>query len=577
MADQKTSPDITNVTTTNSPLRESPSGASTTESPSNPPLDPLNILEIEDPTPRSKRRTTGILVALFLVLFTTALDQTITATSIPVITSSLHSAAGYTWIGSAYLLANAFSGPIWARLSDIFGRKPALLSSVSLFGIASILAATSSSMRMLIAARALQGVASGGIGGLVYITISDLFSMRRRALVFGSLGGVWAVAGCTGPVLGGALTGLGTSGMAEGWRWCFWINVPICTLALILISFLLDVHNPRTDIRKGLAALDWPGTLSIISVTLLLLLGLEFGGTVFPWNSAQVLSLLILGSIMVLFFIFSEKRLARYPLIPMTLFTQRATLAAFTVAFAHGMVSFGVEYYLPLYFQSVRQASPLRSGILVLPMMVTEASTDILAGVYLHRVGRYREITWVGVVLMTLGTGLYILVTRTTAVGPIIAIQITSGIGVALLFQTPVLAIQNTVAQGETAAATATVGFMRNLATSFSIVVGGVVFRHGMDGQQGFLAGMGIPEDVLGLLTGENAAANVGVVKGLEDPVQRAAVQDAFSGSLRNMFIFYTAVAAVGLVGGGFITQREMSREHVETKTGVDMLKEREG
>lgn len=431
-------------------------------------------------------------------------------------------------------------------------------------------------MRMLIAARALQGVASGGIGGLVYITISDLFSMRRRALVFGSLGGVWAVAGCSGPVLGGALTGVGGDGMAEGWRWCFWINVPICILALTLIFFLLDIYNPRTDLRQGLAALDWPGTLSIITVTLLLLLGLEFGGTVFPWGSAQVLSLLIIGSIMILFFIFSEKRLARFPLIPMALFTQRSTITAFLVAFAHGMVSFGVEYYLPLYFQSVRQVSPLKSGILVLPMMITEASTDILSGIYLHRVGRYREITWVGVILMTLGTGLYILLNRTTAVGYIIAIQITSGIGVALLFQTPVLAIQNSVVQAETAAATATVGFLRNLATSFSIVLGGVVFRHGMDGQQGFLAGMGIEEDVLGVLTGENAAANVGVVKGLRDPVQRVAVQDAFAASLRSMFIFYTAVAGVGLVAGVFLTQREMSREHVETKTGVDMLKERE-
>ncbi|KAL4862979.1 hypothetical protein BDV12DRAFT_178028 [Aspergillus spectabilis] len=542
------------------------------------PTSPLDITQAEDQesTRRSKRRTAAILVALYLVLFTTALDQTILSTSLPTITASLHSATGYTWIGAAYLLSTAATGPIWARLSDIFGRKPALLTAVSLFGIASILAATSVNMRMLIAARALQGVGGGGVGQMVYITISDLFSIRRRALVFGGLGGVWAVAGSSGPVLGGLLAGAGGLGEGERWRWCFWVNVPICALAFLLLFGWLDVFNPRTPMHEGVKAIDWAGTVSIVAVTVLLLLGMEFGGTVFPWDSVTVICLIVFGVVMVAVFLFSERKIAKYPLVPLGLFKSWNVSVAFVLGFAHGMVSFGIEYYLPLWFQAVRGASPLRSGVLILPMMVTEALTDIISGVLLHRIGRYREITWVGVVLMTLGTGLLIHLDRATSYGTIVAFEIVGGIGTALLFQTPVLAIQNSVKKADTASAIATSGFLRNLATSFSIVLGGVVFRDGMESQQGALAAAGVDGEVLRRIAGDMAAANVDIVKKIGERVVREAVQDAFAWSLRNMFIFYTAICGVAVVAGAFINQREMSKEHTETKTGIEEMAKRE-
>ncbi|KAL5342216.1 major facilitator superfamily domain-containing protein [Aspergillus crustosus] len=533
-------------------------------------------VEAEDSTPRSKRRTTAILVSLYLVLFVTALDQTILSTALPSITASLHSATGYTWIGAAYLLSTASSGPIWARLSDIFGRKPALLTAVSVFGIASILAATSVSMRMLIAARALQGVGGGGIAQMVYITISDLFSIRRRALIFGGLGGVWAVAGSSGPVLGGALSGARGLGSGEGWRWCFWVNVPVCALAFVMLLGWLNIHNPRTPIREGVMAIDWAGTVSIVSVTVLLLLGMEFGGTVFPWDSATVICLIVFGVVMVAAFLVCEKKVAKYPLVPLGLFGNSDVSIAFVLSFTHGMVAFGVEYYLPLWFQAVKGASPLRSGALILPMMVTEALTDILSGVLLHRIGRYREITWVGVVLMALGTGLLISLDRTTSYGKIVAFEILGGIGTAMLFQIPMLAIQNSIRKADTASATATAGFMRNLATSFSIVLGGVVFRDGMESQQASLAAAGVDGEILRKVAGDMAAANVEIVTQIEDKVTREAVQDAFAWSLRNMFIFYTAVCGVIVLAGAFLKQKEMSKEHTETKTGIAEMAKRE-
>ncbi|KAI6917694.1 putative MFS transporter, partial [Hortaea werneckii] len=321
------------------------------------PMAPLDL--VEEQRPRAKLRIWAILIALYLALFVAALDQTIIATSIPTISAQLHSAAGYFWIGGAYLLANAAAAPIWAKCSDIWGRKPALLGAVALFAIASIIAATSVSMTMLIAARALQGTAGGGLLQLVTITISDLFSMRRRTLYLGLLEVMWAVAGGAGPLIGGAFTQL------VSWRWCFWINLPVSGVTFLLLFLFLDVHNPRTRLREGLAAIDWLGTLSVLAVTLMLLLGLDFGGTVFPWSSAKVICLIVFGTLMIGCFIFSEKRLAKYPLMPLDMFKDMSNVALFLVGFSQGMVFIAAEYYLPLYLQSVKQASPLRSGVLI--------------------------------------------------------------------------------------------------------------------------------------------------------------------------------------------------------------------
>ena len=423
---------------------------------------------------------------------------------------------------------------------------------------------------MLIAARALQGTAAGGLMGLVVITISDLFSLRDRALYLGFLGVVWAVAGSVGPLIGGAFTQL------VSWRWCFWINLPVCGGAFVLLLLLLDVHNPRTRFGEGVKAVDWFGTLSILGVTLLLLLGLDFGGAIFPWNSPKVICLLVFGTLMIGFFLYSEKRLAKYPLIPLSVFKNWSNNVVFLVAFAHSMVAIGTEYYLPLYFQSVKQASPLRSGILILPMMVTEAATDIIVGILISKTGRYREITWVGATLMTLGTGLYINFGSDTPIAKIIGFEIIGGIGTAFLFQTPMIAIQNTVSQADTASATATLGFARNLATSLSIVLGGVVFQNSMTARHSSLAAAGLGQSVLEALASDQAAAHVEVVQSIHDAAQQEVVKDAFAESLKNMFLMYTCIAGVGMLASVFVKQtRKLSSEHTETKTGIQQLTER--
>lgn len=390
--------------------------------------------------------------------------------------------------------------------------------------------------------------------------------MRHRALYISATALVWVLAGTTGPVIGGALSEYAS------WRWCFWINLPVCALAFIVVVLFLDLHNPRTKFGEGIKAVDWFGTVSVLAVVLLILLGLDFGGVAFAWNSPTVICMVAFGAAMIAFFLFAEKRLARFPLVDLKLFTDRSNNAVIVIAAAHSMATRGAEYYLPLYFQSVKEASPTKSGLLILPMMISASLCDVGTGVLIHRTGRYREITWAGIVLLTLGTGLYANLGVDTTLAEIIGFQIIGGVGLSLLLTTPMLAIQNNVAQADAAVASATLGFIRSIATSMSIVLGGVVFQDSMASKSSSLAATGLSPSYLKAFSGYDAAANVDRIKTIQNPAQHIAVQKAFAWSVRNMFIMYTAVAAIGLFASPFIKQRFMSSEHTETRTGIDNM-----
>lgn len=306
----------------------------------------------------------------------------------------------------------------------------------------------------------------------------------------------------------------------------------------------------------------------------MLLLGLNFGGVFFPWNSATVLCLITFGVVMIGVFIVTEKRWAQYPLIPFAIFRNRGTVAAFMVTFFHGMVFIAVSYYLPLYFQSVKQASPLRSGVLILPNVVPEACMGVVNGVIMLKTGHYREIIWVGLALLTLGTGLYVQFTPDTPIAVIVGMLIIGGVGSGCLFEAPLVAVQAMTSQDDTATATAAFGFTRNLATAMSLVLGGVVFQNGMKKRAGDLVRAGLSNDLVEAFSAGKAAANVDLIGGITDPMQRAAVEDAFAWSLHNMWIMYCVVAGVGFLASLFIQHNHLSTEHTETKTGLKEKRE---
>jgi hypothetical protein len=331
----------------------------------------------------------------------------------------------------------------------------------------------------------------------------------------------------------------------------------------------LDIRHEKTSFIDGVKALDWIGMFTFLACTLLILLGLDFGGVLFEWNSAKIIALLVVGGVMIFAFIYSEKRLAKYPLIPMSLFKQRTNVAAFLVAFFHGFVFIAGEYWMPLFLQSVLEASPLRSGLLLLPFIVTGAILGVLCGVYIHRTGRFREIMWVGTFLLTLGFGLFISFDAHTSLAKVVGFLMIAGAGSGILFEAPMIAIQSQVAQQDVASATATISFIRNIGLSISVIIGGTIFANSMDTRGPFLREAGLPNDILRLLDGEHAGANVMLPSTLDNPAWELAAKQAFAYSTRNMWITYTVFSFLGFIASFFIDASHLGTDHVETVTGL--------
>jgi len=375
--------------------------------------------------------------------------------------------------------------------------------------------------------------------------------------------GIWALAGGIGPVLGGIFASLVT------WRWCFYINLPISGFAAVLIVLFLDIKHEHTSFIDGIRAVDWFGMFTFLGFTLMILLGLDFGGVLFPWDSAKVIALLVVGGVMIFAFIYSEAKVAKYPLIPMTVFRRGTNVAAFLVVFFHGFVFIAGEYYMPLYFQAVLEASPLRSGLLLLPFIVTGAVAGVLCGLIMHKTGHFREIIWVGTLLLTIGFGLFISFDAYTSTGKAVGFVILGGLGSGILFEAPMIAIQSQVEQQDVATATATLSFVRNIGVAISTIIGGTIFQNSMNGQASFLRDAGLPQNLLSQLDGDSAMANVMLPATFENAAWELAAKQAFASAMRNMWITYTVLAFLSFVAGLFIKAAVLGRDHVETVTGL--------
>jgi EmrB/QacA subfamily drug resistance transporter len=513
---------------------------------------------------RTKLETFLIVFALCLALFLAALDITIISTAIPTISAYFNSSEGYVWVGSAYVLGNAAFVPTWGKISDVFGRKPVLLLSIAIFWVGSLLCGVANSMGMLIAARAIQGVGGGGTIALPNICISDLFSVRNRSMYFGILGMVWALASAIGPIMGGVFTS------RVSWRWCFYINLPISGVGMIILFFVLKLHNPRTPIKEGLAAIDWTGSLLIIGGTLMFLMGLEFGGVKFPWDSPTVLCLIIFGFVTIGLFILYEGKVAKYPLTPLRLFLHRNSVVSYGLAFMHGFTFMGGSYWLPLYFQGILRASPLMSGVYLLPFVLSLSFVSALVGIVIKRTGNYKIPISGGLFITVLGFGLFIDLGSTANWAKIIVFQIIAGIGIGPNFQAPLIALQNNIEPRDIGSATSSFAFLRQMGTSVSVVVGGVIFNNEMGRQQGLLLRELGPE-LAGQLSGANAAGNVNRIASLTGEDGDIA-RGAYWRAMRTMFIVYTCFGAMGFIISLFMKQVKLKKDHKEHKTGLKSL-----
>ncbi|KAF2093703.1 MFS general substrate transporter [Rhizodiscina lignyota] len=516
---------------------------------------------------RSALQTFLIMLALWLSVFVAALDTTIISTALTTITNEFRSSAGYIWVPSAFMVAAAAATPTWGKWSDIWGRRPVFLLATAVFFVGSLICALAKNMAMLIAGRAIQGVAAGGLITLTEIVISDLFSMRERAKYYGLIGTVWAFASGLGPVVGGALS------EKVSWRWCFYINLPITGLTFAILLFFLDLQTPRTPLIEGLKAIDWLGSLSSAGGTVMILLGLQFGGVEHPWKSVIVICLVIFGGITFTLFIAIEWKVSRYPIMPVRLFKSISNAASLLACFFHGVVYVTAAYYLALYFQAVLGSSPILAGVWLLPYALALALGSVATGAYIDQTGCYLDTLRVGFFLMTLGTGLFIDLPETRSWAKIIIYQILGGAGGGPGFQAPLLAFQAGVSISDRGTATNVFGFIRYLANAVGVSIGAIIVQNGVENRADTIR-QSLGDAAEKILSGGSATANIPVIRTL--PVaQQGVVHHVFNQALRNVWILLTVLSAASFGLVFFIDHIMLSAEHEIVRTGLDVEEER--
>ncbi|KAJ3340785.1 hypothetical protein HDU93_006273 [Gonapodya sp. JEL0774] len=415
-----------------------------------------------------------------IAIMLSMLDQTIVATALPRISSEFNEADESSWVGTSFLLTSTAFQTLWGRFSDIWGRKVCLLTSLVIFLLGSILCGVAQSLTQLIIYRAVAGVGGGGIVTLVMVVVSDVVSIRERGKYQGLIGAAIAVAGVIGPLLGGVFSD--PSGL--GWRWCFYLNIPFCTLALALIFFLLPSKQLTGSLRAKVLRVDYLGAALILITTLLLLIPTSWGGTTYPWNSPQIIVLFVFAVMFLILTITGEiwvERRKKLPIIPMRVFLMRTPAVIFLTQFLNGIPFYGQLYYIPQYFQIVKQESGTAAGLQLFPLLVAQTVSVLLSGYIVSRKGRHNKLFIViGYVLWTVACGLQYTLDRTTSTPVVVTILVFTGLGAGLTFQTSLVAAQASVERQDMAVVTGLRNFFRTTGGTLGLAVCGAILNNAL-------------------------------------------------------------------------------------------------
>lgn len=355
----------------------------------------------------------------------------------------------------------------------MFGRRWLTISIVAIFALGSGISGGASSTRMLIAGRAVQGIGGGGIILMIELIVCDLVPLRDRGRFMGVIFALFSIGASMGPFIGGAIAQHAT------WRWIFYMNLPIAGVALVLHLLFLHVNYNRSHSALArLRRIDYIGNLLLVASVAAVLVALTYGGSIYPWQSWRVLVPLLLGFAGFFFFtLYESSRWCIEPVTPPRLFANRTSAAAFFLTFVHALYSFWVLYFLPVYFQAVLLARPERSGVLLLATVITLVPGGMVSGILLSKTGRYRVLHMAGFALMTLGTGLFILLDKHSSIAVVVVLQIVSGLGSGLSLTTLLPATQAALSEKDTASSTATWTFIRTFGTNWGVSIPSAIFN----------------------------------------------------------------------------------------------------
>ncbi|HEY0619171.1 MAG TPA: MFS transporter [Kribbella sp.] len=493
-----------------------------------------------------------ILIGLLAALFTAMLSSTIVSNALPTIIADLEgSQTQYTWVLTGSLLATTVSTPIWGKLSDLMNKKLLVQLAIILFVIGSALAGMAHNVPFLIGARVLQGLAMGGLMALAQAIIGAAIPPRDRGRYSGYMGAVIAVATVSGPLIGGVI--VDTSWL--GWRWCFYVCVPLAMISLVMLQKYL--HLPFT---KRQVKMDYLGAILISAAASLPLIWVTFAGQNFAWISWQ--SALFVGGTLVLgiLAVVAETRAAE-PLVPLKVVKERTTALAIVASLAVGVAMFGSALFLGQYFQIARGYSPTEAGLLTIPMMLGSFLGSVGAGQLISRFGKWKRYIVAGGVLLVIGLVILGTIDHTTPYWYVGLGMLAMGLGMGMMMQNLVLAVQNTVDVSQIGASSASVAFFRSLGGAVGVSVLGAVLATRVKDLliQGLLAGPGGAEAVRKLQEGGTGSTSLLDVNHLP-PQLAELVRQSYGDATGRIFLIAAACGLISLIAVLFIKEVPLRR-----------------
>jgi EmrB/QacA subfamily drug resistance transporter len=418
------------------------------------------------PAPSQQERVRVIFGALILVFLLASLDQTIVSTALPTIVGELGGLQHLSWVVTAYLLASTVSGPLYGKFGDLYGRKVVLQTAIVIFLVGSALCGASQNMAQLISFRAVQGLGAGGLIVTAIAVVGDVIPPRDRGRYQGIFGAVFGVSTIIGPLLGGFFVD------NLSWRWIFYVNVPIGAVAFAVIGAVFRVRPTHRQHK-----VDYLGAALLAGGLSAVVLFTSLGGTTWAWDSAQIIALVVIAVVSIASFVFVESRVTE-PILPLSLFRNRTFRVTSGIGFIVGLALFGAVTYLPLYLQVVKGVSPTRSGLQLTPLMLGLLITSILSGQLITRWGRYRIFPIVGTAVITVGMVLLSRLGTGTSLWTAALDMVVLGLGLGLVMQVLVLAVQNSVDYRDLGVATSGSTMFRSIGGAIGVSLFGAIFSN---------------------------------------------------------------------------------------------------